>query len=160
MIARATFDRTRRYRYTLLRAWDRSLPRVGFVMLNPSTADATKLDPTCTRCFRYAKAWGFGSLEVVNIFALRSTDPKGLYLAEDPVGPANDRAIGRAAKRASVIVAAWGNHAALHDRSVRVRTILSRSAGNRLHHLRLTSKGEPSHPLYLPASLKPVRWQL
>ncbi|MEM9082869.1 MAG: DUF1643 domain-containing protein [Planctomycetota bacterium] len=160
MIARATFDRTRHYRYTLLRGWDDSLPRLAFVMLNPSTADATKLDPTCTRCFRYAQAWGFGTLEVVNIFALRSTDPKGLYLAEDPVGPGNDRAIARAARRADTVVAAWGNHASLADRSARVRLILSRSAGNRLHHLRMTSMGEPSHPLYLPASLEPVRWQL
>ncbi len=31
-----------RFRYLLIREWDVHLPRVAFVMLNPSTADADK----------------------------------------------------------------------------------------------------------------------
>ena len=56
-----------------------------FIMLNPSTADALKLDPTVTRCYNYAGAWGYGHLLVANLFALRSTDPDRLYHHHDPV---------------------------------------------------------------------------
>src|ERR1700730_4474366 len=37
------------YRYRLWREWDRSLPTLAFLMLNPSTADHLTDDPTITR---------------------------------------------------------------------------------------------------------------
>src|SRR5512133_2959068 len=89
----ATFSRDRRYRYSLWREWNRDLSRVAFVMLNPSTADEARLDPTIRRCLGYAHAWGCGSFVVGNLFALRSTDPAALYRADDPVGRANDAAL-------------------------------------------------------------------
>jgi len=33
-----------------------------------------------------------------------------------------------------------------------------RKSGIRLHALRITGAGEPSHPLYLPGSLTPQPW--
>src|SRR5690606_4111055 len=50
-------------------------------------------DPTVERTLRFARAWGCGASEVVNVFALRSTDPAGLRQVDDPVGPGNDEAI-------------------------------------------------------------------
>jgi hypothetical protein len=41
------------YRYSLS-IWSDRLPRIGFIMLNPSTADATKNDPTIRRCINFA----------------------------------------------------------------------------------------------------------
>lgn len=149
----ASFDRSRRYRYSLLRVWDESLPRCCFCMLNPSTADATQNDPTIARCIAYAERWGFGSLEAINIFALRSTDPVGLYRETDPVGPGNDRAIRRAAARADLVVLAWGNHGRLGERSLRVRRLLAPICTP--HHFGLTKLDEPKHPLYLRADAKP-----
>ncbi|MEZ6318940.1 MAG: DUF1643 domain-containing protein [Phycisphaerales bacterium] len=104
----AGFDQTQAYRYTLGRRWDDAGRRVCFCLLNPSTADARVLDPTLTRCLGFARAWGFGAMDVVNIFALRSTDPGELYRTDDPVGARNDAAIRRCAARADLVVAGGG----------------------------------------------------
>ena len=102
-----------------------------FVMLNPSTADAEKFDPTVRRCFGYACDWGFGSMEVVNLFALRSTYPKVLAKAADPVGPENDVVILKAVKESDLVVAAWGIHGKLLGRN---REVLGLIAGVRDPH--------------------------
>jgi hypothetical protein len=81
-----------------------------------------------------------------------------LASVEDPVGEGNDAAIVRAARRAQLVVCAWGNHGALFGRSAQVRERL-REAGIRTHVLRLTGQGEPTHPLYLPGRLRPRRWR-
>lgn len=143
------------YRYRLIRGWDASLPRCCFVMLNPSVADHAIDDPTCRRCVGYAKAWGFGSLTIVNLFALRSTDPAALRSHPNPVGPENDGHILDVASDVPLVVAAWGSHGSLFGRSAAVRRLL-RDRGIRLDCLAKTKGGEPGHPLYLPANLTPV----
>lgn len=156
----ATFDPTRKYRYRLWRAWDLNLPRVAFVMLNPSTADETVLDPTLRRCLGYAQAWGCGSFEVVNLFALRSTDPGALLKADDPVGPANDDVIMNTAMYAGIdgqfgIVAGWGAHPSvkLNGRDDEVTYLISRHSA--IMRLGMTKNFHPKHPLYLKKDLKP-----
>jgi hypothetical protein len=153
--ASATFSADRRYRYTLTRVWDVDAPVVNFLMLNPSTADAFVLDPTNRRCVGFASAWGFGSMVTTNLFALRSTDPKGLRTVIDPIGCGNDEAIAAAAGAADLVLAAWGNHGSLLDRGRQVAGSL-RSAGIELHQLRPTTAGHPGHPLYLPGDLTPI----
>lgn len=156
-LATATFDGPRRYRFRLSRVWDPDGPRVNFVMLNPSTADAFALDPTVRRCVGFAKRWGAGALEVTNCFALRSTDPTGLREPGDPVGAGNDTAIVAAATAADVVVAAWGVHAALGGRGEQVRKLLV-SSNVELRCLRLTKDGHPGHPLYVPADTEAQLW--
>lgn len=155
--ATATFDDAGAYRFRLSRVWDPGGTRCLFAMLNPSTADAFTLDPTVRRCVRFARSWGFGALEVVNLFALRSTDPAGLRDVADPVGPGNDDAIVAAARAADIVVAAWGVHAVLGGRADAVRALLA-DAGVELHYLRLTKDGHPGHPLYVPAATPPTPW--
>jgi len=53
-----------KYRYLLERKWGIGLPCVTWIMLNPSTADAEKDDPTIRRCIGFSKAWGYGSLRL------------------------------------------------------------------------------------------------
>ena len=89
----AVFTPCKRYRYRLWRTWDASKPPLVMVVLNPSIADVSRNDPTVERCQRRAMASGHGGLEVVNIFALVSTDPAALYTTADPVGPENNSAI-------------------------------------------------------------------
>jgi len=155
----AVFSRCRRWRYLLWRRWDAARPIANFLMLNPSTADEFRLDPSCTRARRYAERWGYGALIVTNLFGWRATDPGEMKAAREPVGRANDAAILRAAREATIVVCAWGNHGAHRGRSARVLALL-RDAGIELHALRVNGAGEPAHPLYLPAALTPGRLAL
>ena len=150
----AQFSRCRRWRYLLWRQWNPAAPVANFLMLNPSTADEVKLDPSCTRARVYAERWGFGALIVTNLFGWRATDPDDMKAAKDPVGSGNDRAILDAARNSALVVCAWGNHGAHLDRSTAVLSYL-RKKKIALHALRLNGAGEPAHPLYLPGSLEP-----
>ncbi|MGF6870951.1 DUF1643 domain-containing protein [Paraburkholderia sp. MM5477-R1] len=81
------------YRYILTRAADSMCPMktaAVFVMLNPSTADEEQDDPTIRRCRGFARLWDCNGISVANLYALRSTDPAGLWVHPDPVGPDND----------------------------------------------------------------------
>lgn len=134
---------------------------IGFIMLNPSTADHTQDDPTIRRCMGYADRWGASDLIVVNLFALRATDPTKLWApdTEDPIGPGNDAAIRVAADycraHGGCLVAGWGNHGAYMDRADTVRGWLPE-----LRFLKINEKtGQPAHPLYLKGDLEPQLWQ-
>jgi len=134
------------YRYSLTRRWDES-DLLCWIMLNPSTADADNDDPTIRRCMSFARAWGYGGILVVNLFAFRATDPKELVKATDPIGPCNNSILETAAK-SHVTVAAWGCGGALKDRGGKVRGLLGDCE---LLCLGLTKDRYPKHPLYVPA---------
>lgn len=98
------------WRYSLWRSWDKQLPRLLCVLLNPSTADGEKDDPTNQKCIKWAMANAFGSLTFCNLFAFRSPHPKIMMAAPEPVGPDNDEWIQAEMIRHDVIVAGWGNN--------------------------------------------------
>ncbi len=152
----ATFSPCGRYRTRLWRIWGDQPPAV-FCMLNPSTADETSNDPTVERCERRARATGFGGLQVVNLFALRSTDPRALYSEIDPIGPGNDEAILDACAGAGIVVCAWGAHGKFRARGNWVRDLLY-DAGARPHVLALNRDGTPKHPLYVGYNVQPTPW--
>ncbi len=149
----ACFDPTGLYRYSLWREWDATAPRVGFVMLNPSRADAVVNDPTIRRCMGFARSWGYGSLEVMNLFAYRTTDPKSLSLVAEPIGTENDAHLVRLTQRTERIIVAWGNWGRLQGRDRQVLQLLSAAS---LHCLGTTKLGQPRHPLYLKADVTPI----
>lgn len=139
------------------------LRRVVFLMLNPSTANAFKPDPTVSRCIKFASMWGADIVEVVNLFSLRSTQPAALYdgarVAPGQCGdyshawrstvggdPTNDEQIIDACRGAHRVIAAWGNHGELANRGADVAAMLARE-GVKLEALRILSNGNPSHPL-------------
>lgn len=144
-----------KYRYLLQRSWDYRRQAVCFIMLNPSTADALKDDPTIRRCIGFARALGFGQLEVVNLFGWRATDPKELTLAIDPIGTENDTTLIASAKVCNMTICAWGVNGGYKQRDKTVIKLL-RDNGIKPYALRLSKHGHPSHPLYLPASLQPT----
>lgn len=122
-------------------------------MLNPSTADASVNDPTIRRCIGYTRSWGYGSLAVVNLYALRATDPDELRRHPSPCGPDNDAAIFDAAVAASLIVCAWGADPMAPARARAVEGHLL--DGMPLFCLGRAKEGEPRHPLMMKGDLKP-----
>lgn len=147
----AIFSDDRLYRYTLWRVWDEGKSAAMFVGLNPSTADENRDDSTVAKCIRYAQQWGYGGLIMANIFGYRSTDRSALRNVADPIGPENNHHLLSASKSAGIVIAAWGNDGAYFGRGKDVRKILPG-----LHCLKFNKSGEPAHPLYLSASLKPI----
>jgi hypothetical protein len=155
--AGAEFSPCRKFRYHLHRVWDRERDTQLFILLNPSTADEFKLDPTLRRCEGYARKWAAGGFEVLNIFAYRATDPRDLIAAGFPIGDRNDDYfIDRAhAHRGRVVICGWGSNAEGLQRPHDVMRILHR-AGARPHALGITRGFMPKHPLYLRADARPV----
>lgn len=149
----AVLDLTQSYRYSLWRVWNPLAPRVGFVMLNPSRADAVVDDATIRRCLGFARSWNCGALEVVNLFAYRTADPKDLRSSPEPVGTENDRYLVSLSDRVDQIVLAWGNWGRLQGRD---RAVLKMLADRELYCLGLTQTQQPRHPLYLRRDLVPM----
>lgn len=151
----ATLSDDRTYRYRLTRTWDTTLPTCVFIMLNPSTADETKNDPTIRRCIKYAETWGYGKLVVGNLFAYRTSDPDELTTIEDPVGPENDRYLKEICTPDRLVVVAWGNNGTLDDRCYDVMDKLYGWLGERPFAIGTTKHGHPWHPLRKPSDVIP-----
>ncbi|GGE53509.1 hypothetical protein GCM10011517_21530 [Actibacterium pelagium] len=128
-------------------------------MLNPSTADELRNDPTVERCERRARQMGFGAMRVVNIFAFRATQPQDLRKAAHPEGPLNDACLLEGAQWADQILCAWGVHGEHLDQGPKVAERL-RAAGHVLTHIGLTKEGHPRHPLYVSYKVTPMPWDV
>jgi len=151
----AAFDPTRTYRYVLERRWSDTGPAAVFIMLNPSTADAAADDPTIRRCLASARREKCAALRVVNLFAMRATDPAALHTHPDPVGPDNDSVLTWATGFDGPAIAAWGAHGTLHGRTTAVIRLLQHRA---LLCLRMTQAGQPRHPLYVAGAAPLLPW--
>lgn len=135
-----------KYRWMLSREWNLSLPTVCWVMLNPSTADASIDDPTIRKCIQFAKSWNCGSLIVVNLFAYRATIPTDMKKVFDPVGGKCDEHISNANSGSDFTVFAWGKYAGAKQRSEMVTKAVGKG---RFFCLGKNINGSPKHPLYL-----------
>lgn len=145
------------YRYRLGRRWGPG-SSVLWIMLNPSTADADVDDPTIRRCIGFAKRWGHDAIEVVNLYALRATDPQALLRHRDPFGPRNWHTLqGAIGGRHALNVAAWGAKAVRVPASTHVHVpMMAGRVGARVHCLAVTKDGHPRHPLYVEGDADPV----
>lgn len=146
----ALIDETGSYRYSLRRQWDNSKKRVLWIMLNPSTADNQGDDPTIEACIRFTKKWGYGSFEVVNLFAYRATEPSMLkkITKDEAIGTENMNYICDALERADLIVAAWGENGKIHKR-YQDDDLITLFKQYELKCLRILTDGNPGHPLYV-----------
>jgi len=61
------------YRYVLTRRWAEG-PVLGWVMLNPSRADAGRDDATVRRCMGFVRSWGFAGIIVPAVAARAGED--------------------------------------------------------------------------------------
>lgn len=155
----AEISRCGRYRYALYRDWDIGR-KVTFVMLNPSTADASIDDPTIRRCINFAKDWGYSGLCVVNVLAYRATKPRDLPPIGEAMGPINYQWITWGCTHGELIVPAWGvrhrryraAYGAACDAMIRVRD----RHGTPIEVLGYTQGFDPRHPLYMRADTQRI----
>lgn len=161
----AVLSHCEKYRWILgreLKAFRLDRPRlkgtVLWVMLNPSTADAELDDPTIRRVIEFSRAWGYTKILVVNLYALRATDPKELWVADDPVGAENDAWIHQAAQGASRVILGWGAHAK-RERVAEVYELLTVD-NPVVYCLGTNADGSPKHPLYLKNGTVLEVWDL
>jgi hypothetical protein len=152
--AGAGFSPCRTWRYELWRRWSAAGPMVAFIGLNPSTADELNDDSTVRRCIGFAHCWGFGGVYMLNVFAFRSTNPRALKTAVDPIGQGNDAALLKTCRRCDMVVACWGVWGGLFDRD---RTVIELLGAVPMHCLGMTQGGQPKHPLYLRSTTTAIR---
>ena len=163
MEASAVISPDELYRYELRRVWDRSKPLLCYVMLNPSTADASADDNTIRKCIGFARLLGCGGIVVVNLFAWRTKSPAVLSgLVQEPgytvslIGEENKAHLLRAVREADMTIAAWGVHGTLNSRGLVVYNLLYDLGP--VYALGTTDDGYPRHPLYLKYESRPELW--
>jgi len=147
----AAISGTCSYRYRLVRVWNSAEPLLGWVILNPSTPDGRRDDPTVRRCMALSRAWGYGGVVIRNLYGLVSTDSATLSRHRDPVGPRTDSELASCWEQ-DLTVLAWGT-AADPDRARQVAGMLRRASikhGRSLAVLGWTAR-QPCLPLDVPA---------
>ncbi len=155
------------YRYLLLRHWDARLCALPVCMLNPSTADDQKDDPTIRELIYFSRLWGYGGLYIVNLFAFRAPHPIDMQGAPDPVGPKNNRylreALDYARELDTPMLAAWGDGGTFNARETWM-------CSNAAHHsvdlvcFGITRGDHPKHPMSrgknrIARDQQPVMWR-
>lgn len=152
-------DPTGTYRYSLTRVLAGDGPPMVYVMLNPSTADADTDDPTIRRCTGFANRENASSYTVVNLYALRATDPRELRKHRSPIGPDNDEAILAASDLVisgrGAIVVAWGPKPYARERIAHVKRLLHPLP---LSCLGVAKDGSPRHPLMVRLDQPLIPW--
>jgi len=89
---------------------------------------------------------------MVNLFAIRATNPKDMLTHNNPIGIDNDTWLQSLAMKAGVIVCAWGANGNHLNRNEEVKGLISE---HKLMCLGTTQKGMPRHPLYIKSD-KPL----
>lgn len=159
MISDAVFSGDGLYRYWLSREWDAAAPRIAWIMLNPSTADHEKNDPTVQRVEGFSRRWGFGAYVVANLYAYRATDPRELLNTMNPAGlPQNIDWLAQAMREPAVMLA-WGANAGDWGRQFAGTIPALRQGMTPALCLGVTQGGSPKHPLYLKGSTEPMIWR-
>lgn len=121
---------------------------VVFALLNPSKADKFRDDNTATRGMNFTTRWGYSRFAIVNLYALRATDPDELKRHPSPCGPDNDAAILVTCAEADVIVCGWGSDDMAAPRAAAVTELLRDFP---LWCFVINKDGQPKHPLYVAA---------
>lgn len=133
---------------------------LGWLMLNPSTADAEINDPTILKCMTIARRERYNGIWVANLYALRATSPLALRKHPDPVGPQCDEWLKKMLAAVPQIVVAWGSHGGERWAATRRGKVLAMLADARsaLSCLGMTIGGEPRHSCRLANAIPLEEW--
>lgn len=144
--ASATFSLDRRYRYCLLRKWDKDKPLAMLIGLNPSTANEATNDHTIKRVIKVCRELGYGGFYMMNLFALVTSKPEVLFASADPLGK-NDDWLLNISKKCQDVIFCWGNFK-VGDRAKFVQALFPKALC-----FRKNKNGSPQHPLLLPKEI-------
>jgi hypothetical protein len=147
----------RTYRYRLVHVWDSHMPRLGVVGHSWSATNEWRSDATVRRCIGFARAWGYGGIDIGNLFGLQTAGARKLLSVDDPVGPDNDSHLAAMCADNDLILLAWGSRAD-PDRAHAVAQMLwhlGEHCGGSLAVLGWTECGQPRHPLTAPRDSTP-----
>ena len=149
------------HRTILTRQWEGGEGLINWIMLNPSTADEQKDDPTIRKCRGFSKRWGFNRMVVTNLFSFRATHPRDLREVvrcdyARAVG-INDGPLIEQAGKANMIVAAWGNNGYIAGRADDVMFRVLPDA--KFYCIGFTGTGFPTHPCMAPYTVSPLRYR-
>jgi hypothetical protein len=173
----ATFGGNGTLRFTLTREWDDRKPKVCFIGHNGATATHERDDPTCQRWMHFARSWGFGGFDAVNLYPIMTADPAEARRWADweHNGPdwwvrdvlhENVEIVSRTAKAAGLVVACWG--AIAQDDMWIDHVIESVVYGEEpwppIHVFGLTKNGATIHPMArgknrIPNDARPTLWK-
>ena len=156
-IAACIFSEDRIYRYNWARRVSDDPGRMLCIGVNPSKADEYRSDNTITRCCNFAQRFGYGVLEMGNLFAFRATDPAIMKAVRDSVGPNNDQYLLEAIRRCDLLVVGWGIHGAFRKRDQDVLELI-RQTRKYVYCFGKTKNGYPRHPSRLANNTELVRY--
>lgn len=154
----AILSSSKKHRLQLWREWDSNMPKVLFIMLNPSTADHQQDDPTLRRCMDFAKYWGYGGLYIGNLYSLRTPDPGTLINVSKFSHRDNYKHVSTMSLQCQLVVCAWGNYPIIKKLGIPLN--IFKQLNQKLHCIALSKTGTPKHPLYLKKSLTPIPFAL
>ncbi|WP_349768587.1 DUF1643 domain-containing protein [Priestia megaterium] len=144
----AVFSECGSYRYLLSRSIQGKPRKMTFIMFNPNVRDDIQLGPTSNYCFNYAINKGYGKVEIVNLFALRTRNIKELKQRVkseeiDPIGGLNDNYITNSIKDADKVIIAWGSEGGFKRRDSQVLKLLK---GTNIYCFGKSKKNKPVYP--------------
>lgn len=155
---RAEISRCGQYRYLLEGLTpDKPLIRSRILvvcMLNSSTADGSKTDPTVRWLIGFARKHGYDAIRIVNLAAYRTPSIREMLAVADPHGSENVTYLIRYCAGNDVLCA-WGNHG---PQLPRYDDMLKGLNLARLFCLGTNKNGSPMHPLRRSHSLELRPW--
>jgi hypothetical protein len=150
----AIFSEDHQYRYALWRVWNKSLPMLTIIGLNPSKADSIRSDPTVTRGMVRANQNMFGGLLMANLYAYVSTDPNALLKDGDFVGELTDYYLKEMIRLSARHLCGWGSFKPVVKRAPIVLTMLPEP-----YCLGINADGQPKHPLYIGYNVPMIKYE-
>ncbi len=163
LIFESSFSECGLYRWWLKRGISENNKTLIFIGLNPSKASSTIDDPTLRRLLFFGSKWNYGSIIVINIFAIISSSPSIIKKCSDPIGKENDpeihkRILDWSRNPQCDLWLGWGNKGSWQRRNDQVMSLLREKTLQRAERypsslgplvIGVTKQGHPRHPLYI-----------
>lgn len=147
-MTRVKLSKNGKYRYYYRNIWDKDLPVVMFICLRPQNKEG-KREYVIDSLIQYCQQIDYGGFYLCNLFAYITEKDHELTVVKDPVGKDNDMWIKKIAKRADMVIFAWGVNGKIQKRSKEVENMFSTSWA-----LDIAPEGYPRYPLFIPYNPK------